>query len=276
MWKGPRPLYCGRQICANGVHGRSWLKRPTRCHPAQLIRSGSLTYAPPGTSWRYSTASTASTRATTSPSSVTGFPCLRTSWTTTSRTRAPAEPGFVIASTDEATVKDQEGQQCHEDLRDHPRACGADRERPQGEPRGLGPSPRVRGRLRGRHHVRVVIGTIPARAGPTRPRCPPHRRSRDHPRACGADLSYDYWCKGLSGPSPRVRGRPSASLPDGLGLGTIPARAGPTQRAPRIRNRPRDHPRACGADARAVNKPGTVMGPSPRVRGRPFVTCCFV
>src|SRR5437868_3421799 len=74
----------------------------------------------------------------------------------------------------------------------------------------------------------------------------------------------------MSGPSPRVRGRPPLILEQISELRTIPARAGPTLVYALGRMLPGDHPRACGADA-PVSR-GAVLdgGPSPRVRGRPL------
>src|SRR5437868_3344237 len=72
----------------------------------------------------------------------------------------------------------------------------------------------------------------------------------------------------MSGPSPRVRGRPPLILEQISELRTIPARAGPTLVYALGRMLPGDHPRACGADATPRRVSWRHGGPSPRVRGR--------
>jgi hypothetical protein len=70
---------------------------------------------------------------------------------------------------------------------EHPRACGADSSLPWAFSLPYRAPRRVRGQLRGGGAVRKGNGSIPARAGPTRCRKTAAPRSREHPRACGAD-----------------------------------------------------------------------------------------
>ena len=130
---------------------------------------------------------------------------------------------------------------------DHPRGCGAHSSyRTRFVPR-RGSSPRVRG-SRGCHDgIRLGEGIIPAGAGLTMRLPPKKMRSRDHPRGCGAHLSFTSFSNRRMGSSPRVRG----SLTDGTDverdLGIIPAGAGLTHAASEYRACTRDHPRGCGA-----------------------------
>ena len=130
-----------------------------------------------------------------------------------------------------------------------------------------GPSPRVRGSPVGGLLARDRGGSIPACAGKPG-RCPGSGAGRRvHPRVCGEADLLDALGKGVSGPSPRVRGsRPGWSPPSGR-WGSIPACAG---KPPRCRARHRHagvHPRVCGEARPGSPRRSAVPGPSPRVRG---------
>ena len=131
---------------------------------------------------------------------------------------------------------------------EHPRACGADTHRSTVTLVAVGAPPRVRGR-RGQVVLgQVHTGSTPARAGPTSDRMKLRMRTREHPRACGADRASGPNAGRCCGAPPRVRGRLVGAGVDGGGGGSTPARAGPTRRGvPGPRSR-REHPRACGAD----------------------------
>ncbi len=161
------------------------------------------------------------------------------------------------------------GTKCRDVTRVHPRACGGNSELARLEYPDLGPSPRVRGKLGGKHAALVHPRSIPARAGETRPyRSIPARAGeigpQVHPRACGGNtLAWtSHRASSSRGPSPRVRG-PVADHD----LGSIPARAGET-----LTKRPdhdlRVHPRACGGNRRLGSATHAIPGPSPRVRGK--------
>ena len=91
--------------------------------------------------------------------------------------------------------------------------------------------------------------TIPARAGETTmaPICATLRR--DHPRTRGGDRPVQAGHGTVTGPSPHARGRLYARVRTVQVCGTIPARAGETERR---------MSRACR----------TAAGPSPHARGR--------
>ena len=76
-----------------------------------------------------------------------------------------------------------------------------------------------------------------------------------------------------SGPPPRMRGRQLTLHKHNTLTGTTPAHAGKTG----SRNHPAplhpDHPRACGEDATIIIVCILVMGPPPRMRGRPSADC---
>ncbi len=112
------------------------------------------------------------------------------------------------------------------------------------------------------------VGSIPARAGPTRTCGGSGRSPRAHPRGCGADSTVASGITWHQGASPRVRGR---LLRAGRGPelhGSIPAGAGPTRRPTCGAASGREHPRGCGADDGVGEHQATRVGASPRVRGR--------
>ena len=115
------------------------------------------------------------------------------------------------------------------------------------------------------------VGSIPARAGETRPSPQPRRSRTVHPRACGGNQRDPAQRGKRAGPSPRVRGKRNTRGVCQLTTGSIPARAGETLCTPRNAVARRVHPRACGGNqfSRALLMPAT--GPSPRVRGKPAI-----
>ena len=151
----------------------------------------------------------------------------------------------------------------------HPRGCGADKLGEAIDDFGLGSSPRVRGRQRPVINGSTRGGLIPAGAGQTSPRPVRLLRRWAHPRGCGADKPGLGTGARMAGSSPRVRGRPLASLISSGAIRLIPAGAGQTSvRIPPL-NRGGAHPRGCGADRITVTATGCDGGSSPRVRGRP-------
>ena len=90
--------------------------------------------------------------------------------------------------------------------RDHPRACGEQFLSNFLRKSSMGSSPRVRG-AEARHAVDgVAVGIIPARAGSRSCHRRRPRHARDHPRACGEQLSRRGRHAVETGSSPRVRG----------------------------------------------------------------------
>ena len=74
---------------------------------------------------------------------------------------------------------------------DHPRACGANRIALRSQSRQGGSSPRMRGKLEAGVFGRVRQRIIPAHAGQTAPHPIRARTGWDHPRACGANRSFN-------------------------------------------------------------------------------------
>ncbi len=132
-----------------------------------------------------------------------------------------------------------------------------------------GASPRVRGRRVVDGGLPSVVGSIPARAGPTWRSSGGTPRGPEHPRACGADSTMGPMCGGRGGASPRVRGRPRGCAACAMRMGSIPARAGPTSGRSAVASPRAEHPRACGADICSMTSTRLERGASPRVRGRP-------
>ena len=90
-------------------------------------------------------------------------------------------------------------------------------------------------------------GIIPAHAGLTLERCSSFDLIRDHPRACGAHMSFKKKHGVSKGSSPRMRGSHYAPIFKADESGIIPAHAGLTNEPSYSYHVRRDHPRACGA-----------------------------
>ena len=151
---------------------------------------------------------------------------------------------------------------------DHPRACGANRQKKLPTPRQNGSSPRMRGKRRLLFVFHCFLRIIPAHAGQTRfsPRAAGH--TSDHPRACGANGVDALWDKLKDGSSPRMRGKPVRCVVDIVVLRIIPAHAGQTPCDERERRSRTDHPRACGANNDFPSNDSDPEGSSPRMRGK--------
>ena len=150
----------------------------------------------------------------------------------------------------------------------YPRERGGDSPRYEELERDAGLSPRTRGRLDHRVQRIRVDGSIPANAGET---CRCQRSSassRVYPRERGGDGPILPQALGVEGLSPRTRGRPVATRRTGTGTGSIPANAGETSRSLRERTRWRVYPRERGGDSSSSVGSNSVLGLSPRTRGR--------
>ena len=111
----------------------------------------------------------------------------------------------------------------------HPRVCGENYKHFVLATNAQGSSPRVRGK---RIVLRVVVsgrGLIPACAGKTPKTYATPFRISAHPRVCGENTVIGRQPGGLSGSSPRVRGKPIGFLAQLPNRGLIPACAGKTQ-----------------------------------------------
>ena len=158
---------------------------------------------------------------------------------------------------------------CHRKAqkRDHPRACGEQAREHVNVTHFKGSSPRVRGAESSAYSRKCRRGIIPARAGSRTRRAHRGTGCRDHPRACGEQISVNEVSRSVSGSSPRVRGA-DKDVPHGLHLlGIIPARAGSSPVGLVEYLDDWDHPRACGEQQQHPQEALQVAGSSPRVRG---------
>ena len=118
------------------------------------------------------------------------------------------------------------------------------------------------------HAFAVFFGRItPARAGNSHPSPPPTRGGEDHPRACGEQGSWLFRFFRSQGSPPRVRGTEVEPVQVEAAQGITPARAGnrsiPSDKA----TASKDHPRACGEQAKTSSSVTLNGGSPPRVRG---------
>ena len=150
----------------------------------------------------------------------------------------------------------------------HPRACGENPRAHRTRPGGHGSSPRVRGKLQTSFSLIIGVRLIPARAGKTRESKAVPAGYWAHPRACGENTDCAYYPHGETGSSPRVRGKRGRCRRRPLHRGLIPARAGKTRAGASTIRRRRAHPRACGENAGNSYEEMSMMGSSPRVRGK--------
>ena len=111
---------------------------------------------------------------------------------------------------------------------DHPRSCGANRCSDSSHLVAYGSSPLVRGQRRYSELPHIRWRIIPARAGPTNDMISTCSGMSDHPRSCGANLSWVFRHFCHCGSSPLVRGQRLRCIRKFFERRIIPARAGPT------------------------------------------------
>ena len=153
---------------------------------------------------------------------------------------------------------------------DHPRVCGANQHTDRRRGSEGGSSPRVRGKPvfgRGDLHEERII---PACAGQTVFGVHCAQLNPDHPRVCGANMISHYRCSLVHGSSPRVRGKRQHLGFVGLPSRIIPACAGQTRLISGFNKPASDHPRVCGANELSHGTLQSMIGSSPRVRGKPY------
>ena len=131
---------------------------------------------------------------------------------------------------------------------DHPRACGANSRMSYGSTRDAGSSPRMRGKPWDADSREAETRIIPAHAGQT-------RRLAWIPRP-------------LRGSSPRMRGKRRRDIQSPLLARIIPAHAGQTAHVAGFSRIYADHPRACGANTAVCCSSVSMIGSSPRMRGK--------
>ena len=152
----------------------------------------------------------------------------------------------------------------------YPRVCGGSVADGDGRAYALGLSPRVRGKRRHRKGVFVVARSIPACAGEADDQQPAGLFLAVYPRVCGGSGTFSLMSTLVTGLSPRVRGKPSASCTACYCSGSIPACAGEAQILQGVDDARRVYPRVCGGSAVGRGDNGCMHGLSPRVRGKPF------
>ena len=130
--------------------------------------------------------------------------------------------------------------------RDHPRACGEQRQSRKGRVQTHGSSPRVRGAAYPEVIRQFLFRIIPARAGSSAYPQVDGSLYEDHPRACGEQGATTSMSAARLGSSPRVRGAVSVGPRSRDGSGIIPARAGSSLLGAFPCPVGQDHPRACG------------------------------
>ena len=153
-------------------------------------------------------------------------------------------------------------------FRVHPRGCGGNVSHAILWAPARGPSPRVRGK-----RLLVVVqvgrwGSIPAGAGETNRPLLAATQSGVHPRGCGGNGSGSGSDLMISGPSPRVRGKPPFHSRVASPCGSIPAGAGETRGPKGYSQEGEVHPRGCGGNSESSAGMMRSSGPSPRVRGK--------
>ncbi len=117
------------------------------------------------------------------------------------------------------------------------------------------------------HHSR----TIPTHVGKTGFSQHGTLNTTDHPHACGENAAMPLRTDAACGPSPRMWGKPTRNATGGENARTIPTHVGKTQCRQRRRQRVWDHPHACGENPMPSTAAATVVGPSPRMWGKPVM-----
>ena len=154
------------------------------------------------------------------------------------------------------------------EYRAHPRVCGENSRDPSGSCRGVGSSPRVRGKPRCSRVNTVNTGLIPACAGKTTALQMRFLVLWAHPRVCGENSWAARTSVTFAGSSPRVRGKRPGPIQRPHPSGLIPACAGKTLRESRARAARQAHPRVCGENIILTAESQAEAGSSPRVRGK--------
>ena len=132
----------------------------------------------------------------------------------------------------------------------------------------MGTSPRMRGKPQHWCWSRIIRRNIPAYAGKTAVKSDVCDRYPEHPRVCGENAVSASVRAGISGTSPRMRGKPTPSHPPTRSKGNIPAYAGKTVDPLQPPGRAQEHPRVCGENRNAPYRIALADGTSPRMRGK--------
>ena len=150
----------------------------------------------------------------------------------------------------------------------HPRVCGENVRRTRGVWEVGGSSPRVRGKRLPRLQQERLVGLIPACAGKTSEKGLSGTTRQAHPRVCGENRPRLRRWTHEHGSSPRVRGKLDVLRGQRPRPGLIPACAGKTWTPDSLAAGSGAHPRVCGENVSALGNLGSLLGSSPRVRGK--------
>ena len=111
---------------------------------------------------------------------------------------------------------------------DHPRACGENEKGKNCESSREGSPPRMRGKPDCSAASICRMRITPAHAGKTSRMSRRRSGTKDHPRACGENISTDCVQIAMTGSPPRMRGKPATQHRVGAGGWITPAHAGKT------------------------------------------------
>ena len=149
--------------------------------------------------------------------------------------------------------------------RDHPRIRGEHARNLSPRCPLWGSSPHSRGARPQPFAAVPPLGIIPAFAGSTGWRMGVLRRLEDHPRIRGEHWTVSTPSASVTGSSPHSRGALSREDRSAVGDGIIPAFAGSTPEAPRLR----EHDRGSSPHSRGARK-----GPQPEGHGPGIIPAC--
>ena len=153
--------------------------------------------------------------------------------------------------------------------RAHPRAGGENGAAGAGWDCAAGSSPRGRGKPGDSERLPDRERLIPARAGKTKAPLGRCMTSPAHPRAGGENLRLFDKFGGLHGSSPRGRGKRRRIPGRAAAARLIPARAGKTRSIMSRAASRQAHPRAGGENSSGMSWFWSLVGSSPRGRGKP-------
>ena len=151
----------------------------------------------------------------------------------------------------------------------HPRVGGENDETPLEAVSAAGSSPRGRGKRLVLRPRRLLNGLIPAWAGKTRTATRNRPRAPAHPRVGGENLRRHDGHTHVEGSSPRGRGKRLVVLRPVHQERLIPAWAGKTVPAVSSMNAAKAHPRVGGENLLCGVMFRSMVGSSPRGRGKP-------
>ena len=157
---------------------------------------------------------------------------------------------------------------CASTSKEHPRVCGENKALRVFGTEKHGTSPRMRGKPTRWLADVAKPRNIPAYAGKTAPGGGSLPGGGEHPRVCGENSIVVVAWAGVSGTSPRMRGKQGFGGASMCGAGNIPAYAGKTTPRPQSQSSTSEHPRVCGENLKGFHDGSFLFGTSPRMRGK--------